>query len=95
VHRTAKKFTFENEPAPTPAPVVDEEEPVDSENSVAIPLFFRYFLLAIVFLVVPSALFILCGGRDRLRRWIREGGIAGKKVKRGDGYQRVAGDLEK
>jgi len=81
--------------APTPAPIVDEDEPMeDSTDFVVISPTFRYFLLSLVILVVPSAAFILCGGRQWLRQWIRETGIVGGKRIRSGGYHKVV-DLEK
>jgi len=51
-----------------------------------------YFLLGFIVLAVPATLFVMCGGRELLRKWTRSDG---NNKKRRDGYQQVAVDLEK
>lgn len=87
----------ENAPAPTKA-VVDEVEPAVSEEdalaeseevypTISSPL--NYLFFGFIVLVIPSALFVYCGGLQWMRRVLGSGPSKGK-------YKKVRDqDLEK
>jgi hypothetical protein len=77
---------------PTPAPVVNDAAiRPPSDGSLGVIGIIYYLFVGLVILAVPTGLFVLCGGRELMRKWFKE-----ERDRKRDGYQHVdTEDLEK